>query len=263
MKSVLPLIASLILCLTIAACGGSSSSSDSGGSQQVTSLTKTDTVVGNGAEATTTSKVTINYTAWLYDANAADKRGTKFASSSDAGSAPLTIIMGTNQVITGLEQGLIGMKVGGKRTLIIPSLFAYGSGGSGPVPGNTAVIFDVELTAAAPAVTVIDTVVGTGAVATSTSQVTVHYTGWLYDATKPSFHGLQFDTSIGKPAPFSFKLGTGAVIAGWEQGVVGMKVGGKRTLIIPSALGYGAIGSFNIPPNTDLVFDIELLSITN
>ena len=107
-----------------------------------------------------------------------------------------------------------------------------------------------------------DTVVGAGATAVAGSTLTVNYTGWLYDATAAQNHGKQFDSSVGR-APFSFKLGAGQVIAGWDQGMVGMKVGGKRTLIIPSALGYGSYGAGGglIPPNAALVFDVELLAI--
>ncbi|MES2297419.1 MAG: FKBP-type peptidyl-prolyl cis-trans isomerase [Pseudomonadota bacterium] len=105
-----------------------------------------------------------------------------------------------------------------------------------------------------------DTSVGTGTEAVSGKRVTVNYTGWLYSATAAGYKGLQFDTSAGR-GPFSFTLGAGAVIAGWDQGVVGMKVGGKRTLIIPSSLGYGVGGYGSIPGNAGLVFEVELLSV--
>jgi len=107
-----------------------------------------------------------------------------------------------------------------------------------------------------------DTVVGSGASAASGNTLTVNYTGWLYDASAAQNHGKQFDSSIGR-APFSFKLGVGQVIAGWDQGMVGMKVGGKRTLVIPSDLGYGSSGAGGglIPPNAALVFEVELISI--
>jgi FKBP-type peptidyl-prolyl cis-trans isomerase FkpA len=106
-----------------------------------------------------------------------------------------------------------------------------------------------------------DTAVGTGATAVAGSTATVNYTGWLYLGTAVNFHGLQFDTSIGK-VPFSFKVGAGQVIQGWDLGVAGMKVGGTRTLIIPASLGYGASGIAGlIPPNTALVFTVELLAV--
>jgi FKBP-type peptidyl-prolyl cis-trans isomerase FkpA len=103
---------------------------------------------------------------------------------------------------------------------------------------------------------------GTGADAVSGRLVTVNYTGWLFDPAQPEQKGRQFDTSIGR-APFSFTLGTGGVIRGWDQGVVGMKVGGQRRLVIPSELAYGSAGAGNgaIPANASLVFDIELLSV--
>ena len=108
---------------------------------------------------------------------------------------------------------------------------------------------------------VTDTLVGTGATAAAGNTITVHYTGWLYDEKASQYRGKQFDSSIGK-TPFSFKLGVGQVIAGWDQGVVGMKVGGKRTLIIPSALGYGSTGAGSaIPPNAALIFEVELLAV--
>ena len=107
-----------------------------------------------------------------------------------------------------------------------------------------------------------DTVVGNGASAVAGNTLTVNYTGWLYDATAAQNHGKQFDSSVGR-APFSFKLGAGQVIAGWDQGMAGMKVGGKRTLIIPSSMGYGSSGAGGglIPPHAALVFDVELISI--
>ena len=89
----------------------------------------------------------------------------------------------------------------------------------------------------------------------------MNYTGWLYSATAPNFRGTQFDTSAGR-SPFQFRLGTGQVIAGWDQGLVGMKVGGTRTLIIPSSLGYGSAGAgTSIPPNAALVFTVDLLAV--
>ena len=107
-----------------------------------------------------------------------------------------------------------------------------------------------------------DGAVGSGATATSGKQVTVHYTGWLYDPKAADKHGKKFDSSRDRGEPFSFGLGKGQVIRGWDQGVAGMKVGGKRTLVIPSELGYGARGAGGaIPPNATLVFDVELIDV--
>jgi FKBP-type peptidyl-prolyl cis-trans isomerase FkpA len=104
--------------------------------------------------------------------------------------------------------------------------------------------------------------VGTGAAATAGKQVSVHYTGWLYDPKTADHHGKKFDSSRDHGEPFSFKLGAGTVIRGWDQGVAGMKVGGTRTLVIPSELGYGARGAGGaIPPNATLLFDVELLDV--
>ena len=106
-----------------------------------------------------------------------------------------------------------------------------------------------------------DTLVGTGAVAATGNTLTIHYTGWLYSSTAANFRGTQFDTSVGKQ-PFQFKLGVGSVIAGFDQGLVGMRVGGTRVLIIPSAMGYGAAGVAGlIPPNSGLVFSVDLLAV--
>jgi FKBP-type peptidyl-prolyl cis-trans isomerase FkpA len=107
-----------------------------------------------------------------------------------------------------------------------------------------------------------DDVVGTGAEAQSGRVVTVHYTGWLYDQTRPDRRGNKFDSSRDRNEPFSFNLGAGEVIRGWDEGVAGMKVGGRRTLTIPPDMGYGARGAGGvIPPNSTLLFDVELLEV--
>jgi FKBP-type peptidyl-prolyl cis-trans isomerase FkpA len=103
-------------------------------------------------------------------------------------------------------------------------------------------------------------VVGAGAEATAGKAVKVHYTGWLYNTTVANFKGAEFDSSVGK-APYPYTVGSANVIAGFDQGVTGMKVGGKRTVFIPSNLGYGADGSRYIPPNSGLVFDLELVEV--
>ena len=101
-----------------------------------------------------------------------------------------------------------------------------------------------------------DLVVGKGQEAKPGDAVSVHYTGWLTDGTK-------FDSSVDRGQPFEFTIGIGQVIQGWDEGVAGMKVGGKRKLLIPPALGYGVSGAGNtIPPNATLIFDVELLAIS-
>jgi FKBP-type peptidyl-prolyl cis-trans isomerase FkpA len=111
-----------------------------------------------------------------------------------------------------------------------------------------------------PSLVVTDVALGTGTEATPGRIVTVHYTGWLYTATG-DHRGDQFDSSRTLNQPYGFVLGTGQVIRGWDQGVVGMRVGGRRTLSIPSSLAYGSSGRDRIPPNSALVFDIELLGV--
>jgi len=104
-----------------------------------------------------------------------------------------------------------------------------------------------------------DTKTGDGAAAAAGNKVSVHYTGWLYNN---GAKGTKFDSSVDRGQPFQFTLGAHQVIAGWDEGVAGMKVGGKRTLIIPPELGYGARGAGGvIPPNATLMFDIELLGV--
>ena len=108
----------------------------------------------------------------------------------------------------------------------------------------------------------IDNKLGTGATAVAGKTVVVHYTGWLHDAGAKDNKGAKFDSSRDRGDPFSFSLGAGQVIKGWDQGVAGMKVGGQRTLLIPPELGYGARGAGGvIPPNATLVFDVELLDV--
>ena len=109
----------------------------------------------------------------------------------------------------------------------------------------------------------LDEKTGTGALATPGSEVTVHYTGWLYDNRVGNLQGAKFDSSVDRKQAFTFLLGAGKVIRGWDEGVAGMKVGGRRRLLIPAWLAYGSDGAGNgqIPPNSSLVFEVELLDV--
>jgi FKBP-type peptidyl-prolyl cis-trans isomerase FkpA len=129
-------------------------------------------------------------------------------------------------------------------------LLVAGCGGTTPTgPSSTAPFTQVDLR------------VGTGTEAAPGNLLTVNYTGWLYDPTKTDLKGLQFDTSANSTTPFTFPLGVQQVIQGWDQGLVGMKVGGIRKLVIPPSLGYGGVRNHSIPPYTTLVFEIELVDV--
>jgi FKBP-type peptidyl-prolyl cis-trans isomerase FkpA len=129
------------------------------------------------------------------------------------------------------------------------SLAGCGGGGGGSSSSSVAVANPAQFTAT-------DVVVGTGATASTGKTATVTYTGWLYSATAADHKGTQFDSGS-----FSFVVGQGQVIQGFDQGVTGMLVGGKRTLLIPSSMGYGASGYNAIPPNAGLVFDVTLTAV--
>jgi FKBP-type peptidyl-prolyl cis-trans isomerase FkpA len=108
----------------------------------------------------------------------------------------------------------------------------------------------------------IDLQVGEGEAAAAGDEVSVHYTGWLHDQAAQDKRGAKFDSSLDRGQPFVFKLGTGRVIRGWDEGVAGMRVGGRRELHIPADLGYGARGAGKaIPPGASLVFEVELLDV--
>ncbi|ATQ73498.1 hypothetical protein CR152_02435 [Massilia violaceinigra] len=133
------------------------------------------------------------------------------------------------------------------------ALTACGSSDDSPVQ-----VPPITVVTSPTALTTKDTVVGTGAEAVVGKKISVNYSGYLYDSSKPDNKGANFETS---KAPVEFPLATGSLIEGWVQGIPGMKVGGKRTLSIPSSLAYGASGRGTIPPNTGLVFDIELVAV--
>jgi len=220
-------------------------------------LTVKDVVVGSGQEAAKGDVITVHYTGWVY--NDGVKAEEPFDSSLKHGQ-PISFPVGVGRLIRGWDEGIPGMKVGGKRELVISPDMGYGARGAGDaIPPNATLFFEVELVDI-PTVEIIDNAVGDGAVAEAGDGVKVHYTGWLYeDGAKK---GEPFDSSLNRGQPFGFQLGAGMVIPGWDQGVEGMKVGGKRTLIIPPSLGYGARGAgAAIPPNATLYFDVELLEV--
>ncbi len=134
---------------------------------------------------------------------------------------------------------------------------------SGSAMAQTAATASPASTMGAPTtLKLIDRKIGDGALAETGVPVNVHYTGYLWNATAPDNKGAKFDSSIDRKVPFGFILGAGRVIKGWDEGVVGMKVGGQRTLIIPPDKGYGERGAGgSIPPNATLVFDVELISV--
>ncbi len=254
MKLRISLISLIVVVAGLAACNNTARMDVSLSPEQAANLVTTssglkyvDLVVGTGASPSPTDGVTVQYTGTL-------ENGTVFDASRLHGPEPASFPL--NSVIKGWTEGVSTMKVGGVRKLIIPPDLAYGdhSVASGVIPPNSTLIFIVELLDI-PKVQIEDTQVGTGAEAVNGKTLVVNYTGWLLP------DGTQFDTTTGKQ-PFEFTLGTDQVIPGWDQGLVGMRVGGQRTLIIPPGLAYGAQGaSDTIPPNSTLKFEIELLDV--
>lgn len=238
-------------------------------------FTATDNTVGSGTAAAAKHLVSIHYTGYLYDETKSDKKGAQFETSRNG--APFTFLLGVDSRIPGWEAGILGMKVGGKRTLLIPTSMAYSyrgrqdNQGNYLVPAHTAVVYEIEMTGLVtnppastvqPTFTKIDTLPGTGTLEVATNdKLLVHYTGYLYDDSVTDKKGAKFESSLNTGVAFSFTVG-GDVIAGWNQGVIGMKAGSKRTLIIPASLAYGTSAHGSIPANAALVFDIEVLGIT-
>ena len=145
-------------------------------------------------------------------------------------------------------------------SLVLAAAFAATASAQAPTQPGSKEISKMDATVGV--LKKLDVKQGTGAEAVSGKPVVVHYTGWLYDPSSPEGKGKKFDSSVDRKEPFSFPLGGGRVIRGWDEGVAGMKVGGKRTLIIPADKAYGARGAGGvIPPNATLVFDVELLEV--
>ncbi len=218
-------------------------------------LSYVDSVRGDGAVVQADDYVVVHYAGYIYENG---KKGDKFDSSYDRG-APINFQLGRSFVITGWERGLPGMHVGGKRSLIIGPELAYGARGHPPViPPDATLFFDVEMVEL-PIVQVDVLTEGTGAVAETGDQISVHYTGWVWENGEK---GGQFDSSITRGVPYKFTLGAGMVIPGWDAGLEGLKVGTKAQLIIPPIMAYGEKGSPpKIPANATLCFDVDLVEI--
>jgi peptidylprolyl isomerase len=225
-----------------------------------TGLQYRDVEEGKGEKPKDGEVCVVHYTGWLW---VNDAKGKKFDSSKDRG-VPFAFPLGQHRVIAGWDEGVASMKVGGKRELIIPPELGYGKKGfADAIPPDSTLFFEVELldkfTKTESGLQYRDVKVGTGEPAKAGQTCVMHYTGWLWH--NPG-KGRKFDSSKDHGEPFSFKLGADEVIRGWDEGVAGIKVGGKRELIIPPKLGYGANGAGGvIPPNATLFFEVELMGL--
>ena len=222
-------------------------------------LVTTDVTIGEGAELQSGQLAVVDYIGANYS------NGVVFDASY--GRAPFSVKIGEGKVIKGWDQGLVGMRVGGRRQLVIPPDLAYGDQSQGDIGPNETLIFLVDLRAALsrpkpqPApdpvteLKITDVTEGSGDRAVESGDtVNVQYVGVLGGS------GEEFDASWDRGEPFSFEVGAGRVIAGWDQGLIGMKLGGRRRLVIPGDLAYGATGSPpQIGPNEQLVFEIDLV----
>ena len=206
-----------------------------------------DLVSGTGEEAVAGASLLVNYVGRLED-------GTVF-DTSEGRLTPVAFTLGVGQVIEGWDVGLQGMRVGGQRRLIIPPNLAFGSRGvEGSVPSNATVTFEITLEAIINEVIIEDQVIGDGTALENGMEAVVDYIGLLNP------EGDVFDASEFRGAPFRFIVGNGEVIEGWDVGVLGMQVGGRRLLIIPPNQAYGQFGfPGSVPPWAVLTFRIDLL----
>ena len=220
----------------------------------------TDLEEGEGPEVQDGWLLAIAYIGWLYDEAAPDNKGREFIAVSAAD--PDSFRFGVGQVIPGIDQGVAGMRVGGKRRIVVPPDLGFRGQGNNLVPGNATLLFEVELVAGAEvAFESTDLQVGTGEEAENGDSLSMAYHGWVYDLLAPDNKGDTFDSTTAED-PFDFTLGVGAVIVGWDLGIVGMRVGGRRRIVIPHELAYGAAGRQpRIPPYATLLFEVELLAV--
>lgn len=242
-----------------------------------------DIKVGNGAEVKEGSLVEIHFKGWvckdstknnLYEDWSKDstKQKDMIADSYQMGQA-MKFVLGSDSFIKGSEEGLIGMKPGGQRIIIIPSKCAYGADGMGPVPPNTDIKVFVELlsTKEVPQAKMwdVDSTLfkttasglkyaiikdGEGLQIQPQQKVVVHYSGFLQNGTK-------FDSSVERDEPITFMAGVGQVIPGWDEGLLLLKKGSKARFVIPDSLAYGDRDLGKIPPKSTLIFDVEIVDV--
>ncbi len=220
----------------------------------------TDLEEGAGPEVHDGWLLAIAYTGWLYDEAAPGNKGSEFISVT--GDDPDSFRFGVGQVIPGVDRGMAGMRVGGKRRIVVPPDLGFGPQGNNLVPGNATLLFEVDLVAGAevPFETT-DLLVGSGEEAENGDSLSMAYHGWVFDLLAPDNKGDTFDSTTAED-PFDFTLGVGAVIVGWDLGIVGMRVGGRRRIVIPHELAYGAAGRQpRIPAYATLLFEVELLAV--
>lgn len=275
MKAMLKLFAVAVCAAVLAACGGGGDKTPKVPVVVQPAYKMTETAVGTGRAAVSGDIVTFSYVGYLYDSTKSDFKGDKVESSVDLGTT-FTATVGVGAMLTGWDQTLIGMQAGGKRTAIMPANLVYGANTRdaqtvngikyAAITANAPLVYDFVMVNVTPQIvipnqpaptvfTIVANTPGTGTAIVAGKQITVSYTGWLYDGTRPNFKGTKFDANTS----FPFTVGTG-VITGFSTAVTGMLVGGSRTVIIPPDQGYGAAGSGSIPGNATLVFDITVLT---
>ena len=240
-----------------------------------------DVKVGTGAEAKNGDLIEVHFKGWIVkdssdlfgDWSVDSTKKADLIADSYAMNQPMKFVLGTESFIKGSEEGIVGMKAGGQRAIVVPSNLAYGPQGMGPIPPNTSIKVLIELVSTKEAVVAkmwdVDSTLfkvtasglkyaiiqeGEGELVGKEKQATVHYSGFLLDGTK-------FDSSVERDEPFTFVAGVGQVIPGWDEGVQLMKKGSKARFIVPANLAYGDRDLGKIPPNSTLIFDVEVLDV--
>jgi peptidylprolyl isomerase len=301
MKSKFHIIVAAACLVMLTACGGGSKKAETVVVSQPAYAVK-EVTVGTGTDKATLAEngdlVAVAYTAYLYDAAQPDGIGAKVESSVDIGATASPFVLGVGGTVgiggtipQGWDLAVPGMRVGGVRLATLPANLAYGAAAREavkpvngntyePIKANSPLVYRLQLVGVTkgpftqPVVPpptelkITEINAGTGAVAVAGKTASVRYTGWVYDGTRDSRKGFQFDTNVNTtPAKDVLKVVIDSsplgVIAGFNNGIKDMKVGGKRTIIIPISLAYGASppSGSNIPVNSSLVFDIELISV--